>query len=206
MKFKSIALALVTSVALVAPSFGTVLISIDITGANDPVDSGSSRTWNFSVTQSFEVSRSIFSVKRGSQTDQPIIFSLYSGLGGTGDLLRSYSLAAASEDTSYDPPTIFDFENIVLTAGNYSATLTSTTGTSGAFQYFLKNGAIKLYNDNGSATPTLDATTELSSSFYNTDGNTSGTSTTTSTPVIPEPSSLSILAITGLLALRRRRA
>lgn len=206
MRLKSFALALAAITSLAAPAFGAVLISIDITGANDPVDSGSSRTWNFSVTQSFEVSRSVFSVKRGSQTNQPIVFSLYDALGGTGNLLRSYTLAAASEDTSYDPPTVFDFANITLTPGNYSATLTSSTGTNGAFQYFLKNGAIKLYNDNGAPIPTMDTTTALSSSFYNTDGNTTGTSTTTSSPVIPEPSSLSILALTGLLALRRRRA
>jgi hypothetical protein len=202
-KLKTLSLASAIACSLVAPCFGAVLISIDITGANSPVDSASSRTWNFTVTQAIDVSRSVFSVKAGSQTSIPIIFDLYDGFGATGNILRSYTLSSAVATTSYNPPKIFDFANITLNPGNYSATLTSTTGTSGSLQYFLKNGALKLYNDNGSATPTIDPTTELSSSFYTTDGNTTGTSTP---QPVPEPSSLITLALTGLLVLRRRRA
>ncbi|NQX01156.1 hypothetical protein HQ447_10875 [bacterium] len=204
MKLKSLALALAIACPLVAPSFGAVLISIDITGANSPVDSGSPRIWNFTVIQAIEVSRSVFSVKAGSKTTATIIFDLYDDFGGEGNIIRSYTLSAADAGSSYNPPSIFDFGNITLNPGSYSATLTSATDTSGAFQYFMKNGALKLYNDNGSATPTIDSTTALSSSFYTTDGNTTGTSTPGT--AVPEPSSLSVITLTGLLALRRRRA
>ncbi|MFM2298016.1 MAG: hypothetical protein RL117_1723 [Verrucomicrobiota bacterium] len=204
MKLKSIILSLSAIVSLAFPAFGAVLISIDITGANDPVDSASSRTWNFTVIQTIVVSRSAFSVKAGSQTSLPLVFTLYNNYGGTGTAIASSSLSAVSAGSSYDPPSIMDFTDMTLNPGAYSATLTSQTGTNGSLQYFIKNGALRLYNDDGTSAPVINLSTQLSTNFYTPDANNTGTATTTPTAV-PEPSSLCALALTGLLALRRRR-
>lgn len=205
MNLKSFTLALTATVALALPTFGAVLISLDITGANDPVDSASTRTWNFTVIQTIVVSRSVFSVKAGSQTSLPLVFTLYDNYAGTGTAIASASLSAVDADSSYDPASVMDFDDITLNPGAYSATLTSQTGTNGSLQYFIKNGALKLYNDDGTSAPAINLTTELSTNFYTPDANNTGTATTPPTN-IPEPSSLCALALTGLLALRRRRA
>ena len=143
-------------------------------------------------------SRSIFN-RAGSQTTATIVFHIYDDFGGTGNLITSYGISAATAAQSYDPIDHFDFTNITLNPATYSATLTSNTKSTGSFQYFLKNGGLKLYTDNGTLTPGP----ELLPTIYTTDGNTTGTS---NPEPAPEPSSLVTLALTGLLALRRRRA
>lgn len=190
----------ITSTAVITLGFAAnaaVLIAVDNTGANLPVDSASSRTWNFTILQSVTVAWSEFSVKAGNSTVDPLVYTLYNNFGGTGDVIHTMNITAAEAGGQYEPASILDFADITLNPGNYSVTMTSTTGTNGNFQYFMKGGVLRLYNTSNR--------TELSSSNYTADPNTNGTATTTPTTV-PEPSSLSVLALTGLLALRRRRA
>jgi hypothetical protein len=181
----------------------TVLISIDNTGANSPVSSGSPRIWNFQVTQQLVVSKSMFGLNDGVNTTADITFKLWNDFGGTGDALRTITLTAAQVDNSFATQEVFDFGDIILEPGNYSASLTSPAG-SGNQSYFLKNGSLALFLDDGTGS-------KAASSLWTPDTNIDGTAGTTFTPAnlsaVPEPDSLVLLG--GLLVsvgfLRSRR-
>lgn len=185
-----------------------VLIAIDNTGANDPVNVDNPRVWNFAITSgtTLTVNRALFGLNDGDKhTDQDITFSLYSGLGGnksvSNSLLFSVSLTPNQVDGFYTTMEEFTFgSNFTISAGDYSAMLT-TTQPAGNGSYFLKLGKLGLYNDTGGAFDTATATL-LSSALWTQDANTTGTAP------VPEPSALSLLAVGlgGLAILRRRRS
>ena len=183
----------------------SVLIAIDNTGANDPVNFTHPRVWNFQISSSgttLTVNRALFGLNDGgNQTTENIVFSLYAGLGGHQDanntLLRTVTLTPADVDGFFTTMEEFSFGNLSLTAGNYSATLMSQE-PAGNGSYMLKLGKLTLYNDNG-GTPDLSTGNVLSSSLWVQDPNATGTA------AVPEPSIASLLVLGLSVALRQRR-
>lgn len=180
-----------------------VLIAIDNTGANDPVDRSNPRTWNFEVldtTGSIRVNRSLFGLNDGVNTVASIVFTIYSGLGGNRPgnvVLRQATLTADQVDNKYTTMEQFGFSEITFGPGKYSATLTSEAN-SGNQSYFLKMGKLGLYVDDGTSSPAVNSSTMLSSSLWVQDSNSTGTA-------VPEPHALLSGLLGGLLMLRRRR-
>ena len=185
-----------------------VLISIDNTGANDPVNITQPRVWNFKIASSgttLTVNRALFGLNDGgNQTTENIIFSLYSGLGGNQDpnntLLRSVTLTPAGVDGFFNTMEEFSFSAFTFTAGDYSAMLTSIE-PAGNGSYMLKLGKLTLYEDNGGAFDPSSGTV-LSSTLWVQDPNATGTA------AVPEPSAAWLL-LTGLgvwAVLRTRKS
>jgi hypothetical protein len=169
---KLLALALTLALAGTAGTArANVIITIDQTGANDPVSSSTPRAWNFGITdvgaQYFSANgitfdTAIFWAKDGVKTTDSLTFTLYSGLGGDvagNTILAQVTLPASVFNQQYangaDNP--FTFTGLTLTTGYYSATLTTTASNSANQEYFLKDGKLVLENSDG---------TTLASSYW----------------------------------------
>jgi hypothetical protein len=157
------------------------LLAIDQTGANDPVDAGSGRTWNFRMTASaggvVKIDRALLGLSKGVNATADVTFKLYSGLGGDqagNTVLRQATLTSLQVDTSFTTQEVFAFEELTLTPGDYSATLT-TTASAGDTAYELKNGKMSLYDASGYVDPT---STVLSAYYWVQDSNDSGSAGT----------------------------
>lgn len=123
-----------------------VRIVIDNTGQNDPVYTGNSRIWNFSISSAgqaagLQVISGNFAIKDNTSTTEPIVFSIHSGYDGTGAVLGSASLSSSVTTGSFTPY-VMDLSSAtsVLTAGGYSLVLSSATAFGGNTQYFVKDG------------------------------------------------------------------
>ncbi len=157
------------------------LLAIDQTGANDPVDVGSGRTWNFRMTADaggvVKIDRALLGLSKGVNATADVTFKLYSGLGGDqagNTVLREATLTSLQIDNSFSTQEVFAFEELTLTPGDYSATLT-TTAPAGDTAYELKNGKMSLYDASGYVDPT---STVLSSFYWVQDSNDSGSAGT----------------------------
>ena len=136
------------------------------------------RTYNFGVTQTgagLSVTQLDVNVKGGNAgvTVSPVIVSVYSGLGGTGSVLASGTIAANALTGQFQFISV-PFSTLTLGAGGYSVVL-STTNTD---NYYIKAGTTKL---------TTNGTTAVTSSLWvedtNVDGN-AGTTLNAASPVL----------------------
>ena len=182
----------------------SVLITVDNTGANDPVSIDTPRVWNFAVNSGYSltVERGSFGLKSGSKTSEDITFSVWSGLGGNlagNNLLGSSNLTSAEVDGFYSTLENFDITALVLQAGYYSVTLTTNAVNASTDNYFLKNGSAILQLNDGSGTI-------LGSEYWTQDANNDGTATDTFNGAIPEPG-MAVLMTFGcaLLTLLRHK-
>ena len=188
-KFLLAAMAFLTLGALDRLS-ANVIIDIDQTGANDPVSATSPRAWNFGITTAgaayfsangITFDTAIFDAKIHSGATDPLVFTLYSGLGGNqpgNTVLATVTHAANTFNNQYGgtAASTFDFTGLSLTTGYYSVTLTSSASSDPNSEYFLKQGMLALENSNG---------TTLNSSFWL---QAKGTGNATSTlALVPEP-------------------
>lgn len=183
-------------------------VQTDITGAQTGIDSASTSTWSFTTGQGWSFGGGSFEMKTGSQTSANITLSVYEGTNFTGPSVGSISMTT-SEFCGGSAPCqsfavrSFTFTNALVLEANktYFVDLTSTAGTSGSQQYFIKgtNSSLSFVDDNGDPIP----------SGYITSITDSGGNTTTTAPPTPapEPATFGIVALgtMGLAALRRRR-
>jgi uncharacterized membrane protein YgcG len=163
-KFISAAIG-IASLAIVGSASANLIIAIDQTGANNPVNIDNPRAWNFGITQAganyfsahgIPFDSAMFDAKVHKDTEAPLVFSLYSGLGGNingNTLLSRVSIDASKFDQKYEDggANIFTFTPKVLGMGYYSATLTSTAPDKATEDYFLKQGKLALKNADGTA-------------------------------------------------------
>ena len=163
--FKKLILAAVglASLAMVGSASANLIIAIDNTGANNPVNIDNPRAWNFGVTAAgasyfsangISFDSALFDAKVHNDTSAPLVFSLYSGLGGKvngNTLLTSVSVPASQFDQQYlgGAGRLFTFAPETLGMGYYSVTLTSTAPDHATQDYFLKQGKLALENSNG---------------------------------------------------------
>jgi fibronectin-binding autotransporter adhesin len=136
------------------------------------------RTYNFGVTQTgagLAISALDVNVKGGNAQANvfPVLVRVYSGLGGTGSVLASGTIAASTLTSQFDFIRV-PFSPFTLATGGYSVVL-STTNTD---NYYIKAGTTKL---------TTNGTASVTSSFWvedtNVDGN-AGTSLNAASPVL----------------------
>ena len=136
-----------------------LIISIDQTGGNDPVSVDSPRVWNFGVTAAGAVyfaangltfDSALFDAKVHKDTEDPLIFTLYSGLGGNvkgNTVLATVSKGSSAFDQQYSGNDgLFTFSPELLKMGYYSVTLTTAAPDASTQDYFLKDGTLSLLN------------------------------------------------------------
>lgn len=199
-----------------------LIIAINQTGANDPVNIDSPRVWNFGVTSvgaayfsanGITFDSALFDAKTHNDTTAPLVFTIYSGLGGNvagNTALSSITMPASQFNQQYagGAGRLFTFNALALTTGYYSVTLTSTAADKATEDYFLKQGKLALLNSDGTA---------MNSSYWLQDQGT-GNATATFTgsgslypsALAPEVNPAWAMAILGLvsfgkMALRRQR-
>lgn len=207
----------------VTPLSANLIIAIGQAGANQPVNVDAPRTWNFGVTSvgaayfaesglSFDTA--LFDAKDHKDTTAPLVFTLWSGLGGnaTGNTaLATVTVPASQFNQQYSGGAgkLFTFSPLILDAGYYSVTLTSTAPNDATQDYFLKQGLLTLEDSSGNA---------LSSSLWVQDQSVGNATTTFNGPglvsdavaLVPEVNAVWPLGIVGALsmgslALRRGR-
>ena len=171
------------SLAMATSASANLIIAIDQTGGNLPVSIDTPRTWNFGVTAAgaayftangFTFDTALFDAKLHQDTTAPLVFSLYSGLGGNlagNTLLRSLSVPALEFNQQYGggAGSLFSYTPALFTMGYYSVTLTSAAPDRATQDYFLKQGKLTLETANG---------TPLNSAYWVQDqgtGNATGT-------------------------------
>lgn len=167
------------ALACIGSASANLIIAIDNTGANQPVNVDNPRAWNFGITQTgadyfstngFTFDSALFDAKLHKDTTAPLVFSIYSGLGGNvngNSLMASVSVPYTEFNQQYlgGAGKMFTFAPQTFTMGYYSATLTSAAPDVATQDYFLKQGKLVLMN----ADQTL-----LDSSFWLQDQGTGG--------------------------------
>lgn len=198
-------LAIILAILACSNVKGSIIISLDQTGANLGLNVDEPRVWNFSVSQNIDVSLARFAMKNGNSTTEPVVFELFDNLGATGDLIASSTLDPSAFSSSAYVSEDFSFTSQTLTPGNYSAKLSSTAPASpNNVTYFMKAGRITLYE--------ADGVTELGSEYYTPDSTTDGSASTdpvvSASSAVPEPSTALALSLMMLLTFfgRRKRA
>lgn len=197
------------ALSLSSVSQAATLVSVSQSGALRNINSTTIATWNFAWggNQTFLFDRAEFTVDKDQSTigSSTLTMTLWSGAGGNvpgntvaqiGSLNTLSVITAASLEKGWNTVAFMFPASGALAAGNYSVQLTSDAAPGSDFN--VKVGALTFVD-----VATDGTKTTLDSTYYTTDGNTDGTSTT----AVPEPST----AIMGLLApalllMRRRRA
>jgi len=122
----------------------TINFTTDISGANNPIHSASSRTFNFTLNNTYLVGKGAFDMKRGTSSSDGVTATIYSGLNASGPALTSIFVNAASFPTTF---TVVDFIfNYELSSGQYSLVMTSSDPSGGATQYAIKTDSFKTIN------------------------------------------------------------
>ena len=219
-KFLKTAIAVLT-LAGAANAHATLLIAIDQKGAEDQISLSSPNVWNFGITQTgadyfskagLKFDSASFAVKKHEGTTAPLVFNLYSGLGGAGNgntLLRTVTLSSGQFDNQYQDSegNFFDFTPTSLGAGYYSVELSTTAPDQVTKDYQIKSGKLGLYNMNEEHQVALGSsywlqdqgTGDATASFNGTGDLGIGGGVTPALAMAPEPSTMfALFAITGL--------
>ncbi len=188
-----------------------LIIAIDQTGANQPVSVDTPRAWNFGITSvgaayfsanGITFDSALFDAKIHNDTTAPLVFTLYSGLGGNvkgNTVLATVSMPASSFNQQYTGGvgSLFTFNPQLFTTGYYSVALTTAAPDTSTQDYFLKQGTLELLNSDK---------TVLNSSFWLQDQGTgnattvfNGTGSLGGYALAPEPNAAWAAAlVTGL--------
>ena len=210
MKFR-VTIAKITFALLMAASSASadIIISIDQTGANIPINIDAPRVWNITLTGEGTFDSAVFAAKAGGSTTASLDFSIYSGFNGTfgddaaGRLIYTSTLVSSEFSTSSYQTEVFSLGSLVLGPGNYSLELSSAATGGGTNQYFIKSGS------NGGDLTYTDTTTGGDATVVQHISNNVDNSGSSSAPVVPEapvaavpePSSIVLSAGVGLLLL-----
>lgn len=180
---KILAAAVLGALICSGSASANLIVAIDNTGANQPVNVADPRAWNFGITQAgadyfsangFTFDSALFDAKLHKDTVEPLVFSIYSGLGGNvngNTLMASVSVPSTEFNQQYlgGNGKLFTFAPQNFTMGYYSATLTSAAPDVATEDYFLKQGKLVLMNQDQ---------TLLDSSFWLQDSGTGNAGTT----------------------------
>ena len=148
-----------------SPLSANLIIAIGQAGANQPVNVDAPRTWNFGVTSvgaayfasnGLSFDSALFNAKDHQGTTAPLVFTLWSGLGGNvsgNTALASVTVPADQFNQQYagGAGKLFTFSPLILSTGYYSVTLTSAAPDDATKDYFLKQGLLTLEDSNGNA-------------------------------------------------------
>lgn len=155
-----IAAAVLLSLGVTDRLSATLIIAIDQKGSNVPVNVNQSRAWNFGITTAgatyfaengLTFDSALFDAKIHKSTVEPLVFTLYSGLGGNmngNSVLARLSVPSSEFNQQYSGGlgSLFGFSPQLFTTGYYSVTLTSVAADKSTTDYFLKQGKLELLN------------------------------------------------------------
>ena len=148
---------------------------------NLTVSSVNSLRYNFGVTEQggsagLSAVQVDFTVDRGQQTTDPVVFTVYDGLGGslgTGSVVSTTSVPAATfSAASFNPATVLLAAPLSLASGYYSLEITTNSPGTSNDKYQIKDGVFRLTDTTGSA---------LSGLYFVEDSNSTGSAGTTLT-------------------------
>jgi hypothetical protein len=127
-------------------SYINIKFQTDQSGANNNVCSGTSQVFNFSLTDTHNVSYADISLKKGSGTTSDIVCSIYDAPNGGGSLVSSVTVLAANVTQTFES-TLFTFTNTTLSPGiPYSLVISSSTSCVGSNPYSMKSGNFQVLN------------------------------------------------------------
>ena len=124
---------------------------------------------NAGATENISVANVVLEMDRGQGTTAPVVVQFFGGLGGTGSLLASNTVAASEIGTAFAVATFSLGSNVLMPAGGYSVRLSTTSSGVGSDVYQFKAGAMQLVTSSNSLLPT---------SWWVEDTNTTGTAGT----------------------------
>lgn len=172
-------------------------VQTGITGAQTQIDTGHTSTWGFYTGLAWEFGGGTFVMKRGPSSSADVTLSIYADTNYTGTLVGSISLNPSAFTQSF-AAVQFLFNTPLTLAANtqYYVDLTSTAADTANVQYFIKgaNSTLSFVDSNNNPIP----------SEYVVNVTDSSGTTTQGVPAIPEPFSISLLAVMlGGLGLAR---
>ncbi|MCE5325016.1 MAG: PEP-CTERM sorting domain-containing protein [Planctomycetaceae bacterium] len=181
MRYRSITIVAVFALVAAVPAVSMaaeIFVSTDQTGKNVQCDISNTQHWTYTVPVNVDVQGGLFVMKDGQNTVADITFCLVEG-GFSSDFtsrsLASTTLTPASFTQSYEA-VIFTTPTITLLAGHtYTGVLSSSAAVAGDAQYFIKDGNKAFVDSKGTII------------------------------TVPEPATMSLLALGGLAALLRKR-
>lgn len=186
-----------------------LIIAINQTGANDPVSIDTPRVWNFGITSvgaayfaknGLTFDSALFDAKDHKNTADPLVFTLYSGLGGKVNgnaVLATVSVPSSEFNQQYSGGLgkLFSYIPQTLGMGYYSVTLMTAAPNSATQEYFLKQGKLTLLDENQKA---LDSSLWIQDqSVGNATALFNGTGSLSNDPIalVPEPNVVWALGI-----------
>lgn len=157
------------------------------TGSNRSFTASLPITYNFGVTDAgaaagLSAIQFRFTANRGNNATAPVIFTIYDGLGATGNVIATTSIPATAFGASFVTVDSTLSAPVTLPAGAFSIQLTTDSAGSGADTWLWKDGPLRLLSSSG---------TDLGRFLYVGDSNTTGTAGTTltaATGVLAQPS------------------
>jgi hypothetical protein len=157
------------------------------TGGNRSFTTNLPITYNFGVTEAgaaagLSAIQFRFTALRGNNATAPVIFTIYDGLGATGNVIATTSIPAASFGASFVTVDSTLSSPVALPAGAFSIQLTTTSSGIGADTWRWKDGPLRLLSSSGN---------DLGRFLYVEDSNTTGTAGTTlvaNSGVLAQPS------------------
>ena len=196
--------------------YASLIIAVEQSGANDPINVNQPRVWNFGVTAAgadyftkngLFFDSALFDAKIHKNTTAPLVFTIYSGLGGNvngNTVLTRLSVRSSEFDQRYSGGLgeTFEFKPKLFSMGYYSVTLTSVAPDNSTTDYFLKQGKLTLLNSHETPLDSLywlqDQGTGNATSTFNGTGSLSGE---TSITLAPEVSTVWAMALMAGMSL-----
>lgn len=130
----------------------TVALGTEKTVTTASLDASSKKTWNFRISASagslLRVQKAYFRLAKNAGTTSDVTFTLYDDLGGDlpgNSVLAQVSLTAAQVDAAISEESTFTFPEVLLLAGDYSVTL-STTAPDATSGYVVTMGRFGVYD------------------------------------------------------------
>lgn len=195
----------------------SLIMEVGQTGANGFVSSSSPRIWNFGITElgaayfnknGLSFDSALFAAKTHKNTVEPLVFTLYSGLGGDvkgNTVLATVTVTPEEFSTKFAGGVdTFDFSSLMLTTGYYSVMLTTKASNKANENYFLKQSTMTVLNSDGTALNSSywlqDQGTGNATTTFNGTGTLYNGDTTGGVALVPEVNTAWAIALLGLLS------
>lgn len=177
-------------------------LQTNISGAQTQIDSTHTSTWGFTTGLAWDFGGGTFVMKKGTSASADVVLSIYQGTN-SGTPVGTVAVPSTGFTQSFGNVQFLFSTPLALQANSqYYVDLTSTASGQGSTQYFIKgaNSSLTFVDSNNNPIPSGYVT-----SVTDTSGN-----TTSTVPGLPEPASVSLIAValggTGVARAFRRHS